>query len=363
MRMLKLNKFAIILMALVLVLGITLAACKAEPTTTPAPTPKPSPSPTPEQETYTIRLQSFAEPGTYFHDKIMNETFIIPMEQMSNGRLKIEHSGSGSIVPNGEIHTAVGKGVVDMGYTTNLYYSGTLPVTKLEYGFPGQYEFPLRDQLQFLRLGYLDILKEAMEETFGVHYLMAVPDYRLDLVFTDPVPRLSDIDGKKIRVGGSLGQVLEKAGASVVFLPGSELYTSLSTGVIEGVGYGAMNDVMSLGLEEITSYAVLGVYKGKMVGDIMINPDLYNSLPEDLQVIIQYMCEHNAALGGRYNDWQNDVKTAEWRALGNTAIYWPKEDMEQLTKWSLEIMDELAAEDPRWTAPAVEIMKEIIAAR
>jgi TRAP-type mannitol/chloroaromatic compound transport system substrate-binding protein len=352
----------ICLIVIILATGIGLTACTPKEEPSPTFKPSPSPAPAPEAEVYTLRLQTFAEPGTYFHDKTIPEGWLIPLETVSNGRIKIEHSGSGTIVPNAEMHTAVGKGVIDMCMTTNLFFQGTLPVTALEYGYPGQFE-NMRDMQQFLRLGFHDILVDAYTETFNVHYLFAIPDYRLDLISTKPFPRLSDIKGSKLRVGGALGKVFGEVGASAVMLPGSEIYTALSTGVIDGAGYGGMNDAESIGLTEVAEYAVLGVYKAKIVGDCMINEDLWNTLPQDIQLIIQQTTEHLASYGGLYNDWQNTLKTIEVREMGGTTYKWPKEDFDTMAEISIKLMDELATEEPRWAAPAVKIMKEIMEGR
>ena len=149
----KRGKVVIFGLVLVLALGAILAACQPTPTTTTSPTPTKTVTVTktvtapkvtvtaaaPTEEVYTLRVQSFAIPGTYFFDKVLGEEFVKPLEELSGGRLKIESVGSGAIVPDAEMHTATAKGVIDMSVTANFYYSGTMPVAVFEYGYPGLY--------------------------------------------------------------------------------------------------------------------------------------------------------------------------------------------------------------------------------
>jgi hypothetical protein len=49
--------------------------------------------------------------------------------------------------------------------------------------------------------------------------------------------------------------------------------------------------------------------------------------------------------------------------MGGTTYTWPKEDFDTMAEISIKLMDELATEEPRWAAPAVKIMKEIMEGR
>jgi len=303
-------------------------------------------------------MQSFAVGGTYFADKVIPEEIVKPLETMSGGRIKITHNFSGSIVPDAEMHTAVGKGIIDMAITLNSYYSATMPIAALEYGYPGQYA-SIRDCLQFIRQGGEDLLRKAYMETFNIYHLWPIYDYSLDMVSTKPIPDLASIKGLKIRAPGSTGTVLGKAGASVVMMPGTELYTALSTKVIDAACYGAMNDVFSLGLQDVAKHAVIGLYKARLTADVVINPTVFNSLPDDLKEIVLRASISMGATGGYYNDWQNGIKTAEYKTKGGTIYDWATADRNQLAAYSLQIMDELAAKDPKYAGEAVKIFKTI----
>ncbi|GAJ21426.1 unnamed protein product, partial [marine sediment metagenome] len=83
--------------------------------------------------------------------------------------------------------------------------------------------------------------------------------------------------------------IYSKFGASVIILPGGEIYTALATGVIdlgEFIGH-AMNK--ELGLHEVGKY-IIG--PGKMhqpcdLRNVVINMDTWNKLPEDLQTLFE----------------------------------------------------------------------------
>lgn len=125
---------------------------------------------------------------------------------------------------------------------------------------------------------------------------------------TFPVNTLSELEGKKIRVGGGVQSVIgERAGLVPVSAPAPKVYEMLQQGVIDGV-FLPVCDVKNLRLNEVITDSTQlpgGMYLGSF--SFFINPDFMADLdPKDAEAIRAVSGERLSALGGWAQD-QSDV--------------------------------------------------------
>jgi len=310
-------------------------------------------------------MQTAGEPGEHWHE-VTGKGFVNRVEAMSGGRIKFKLSGSGSIVPNAEILTATGQGILDVAMTGNFYHSGKLPVAALEYGVPGQYR-NLYDQFLLMSFhepeipGFLEILRDAYAE-HNVYFVNGGADGELALLLNKKVESLADLQKVKLRVGGAFGKVLGKAGASVTYMPGGELYTAMATGVIDGVCYGGIRTASNLGLNEVSKYLLQpDLFGGHMITDWLVNMEVWNSLPDDLKAVFDAAGEAMFGLSFVYSAGEAAEARAAFIAGGGEIITWPAEDYEKINEYSIEVLEEMAAKDPKYTGPTVELIKKMMA--
>ena len=103
-------------------------------------------------------------------------------------------------------------------------------------------------------MGFEDMLRdEAAEE--GV-YWSTDKVYPTEMVVDRPINSMDDFKGLKIRSSGALQTFLTEAGASASYIPGGELYTALSSGVVDGAHWGAAQGAASMSLYEVAKYHV-----------------------------------------------------------------------------------------------------------
>ena len=302
-------------------------------------------------------MQHFGEPGTWYYENT-GPPLADLIREMSDGRLDIKVYPSSAIVPNFELVSAVAAGTLDMCNVCPIYHTGLVPVANLEYGFPGQYR-GLSDQRILLELGFMDILRDAYAEQ-GCYLVDVMTDAGLSIMMTKPIASLDDLRELTIRAGGGLAKVLEKAGVTVTMVPGPEIATSIATGIIDGVCYGGCATVMSLGVHEDAKYWLYpDLYGGHLCADILVNPDSWNALPDDLKAIVEAACKafRDAEWDyAKYDDMRAMTEfVQEW---GGHIVSLPEEDLAELTGYSVECMEELAAEEPTYCGPAVELILE-----
>ncbi|HEX2139606.1 MAG TPA: TRAP transporter substrate-binding protein DctP, partial [Woeseiaceae bacterium] len=121
--------------------------------------------------------------------------------------------------------------------------------------------------------------------------------------FNREINSVADLQGLKMRIPGLGGEVMQRAGVTQVTVPGSEIFTSLQTGVIDAAEWiGPYNDV-SLGLHKAARYYYYpGWHEPGSLLQCIVNKDAWESLPEDLQEILANVCQAlNLDMQSEYN--------------------------------------------------------------
>lgn len=119
------------------------------------------------------------------------------------------------------------------------------------------------------------------------------------LMAEKPVRTLADLEGLKIRVPSkNTGRVVEAWGATPVSQPISQVYTSMETGVIDGVLVDA-SVLKSFKLGEVTSYITTGMNATNSMFMLVMNRDSWNDLDSETQAKLEGMTGAEMSEGGR----------------------------------------------------------------
>jgi TRAP-type mannitol/chloroaromatic compound transport system substrate-binding protein len=78
--------------------------------------------------------------------------------------------------------------------------------------------------------------------------------YPTEIVVSKKIESAADFQGLKLRSSGTMLDYLKAAGAAPQYIPGSELYQSLSSGVVDGAHWGAAIGAKSMSLWEVCKY-------------------------------------------------------------------------------------------------------------
>jgi len=209
------------------------------------------------------------------------------VEQMTSGRLKIRIYGAGELVPALETFSAVQGGEVEMGHSAAYYWLGKVPASIFFCAMP----FGMTSSCftAWMEHGEGQSLWDELMAPHGVKSLpLGNTGYQMSGWFNRAITTIDDLKGLKIRIAGLANRVYARAGAVPVLLPGSEVFTGLSTGVIDAVEWiGPYNDYV-LGFHRAAKYYYAGSWHepGPSL-ELMINKKAWDSLPSDLQLAIQ----------------------------------------------------------------------------
>jgi TRAP-type mannitol/chloroaromatic compound transport system substrate-binding protein len=269
------------------------------------------------------------------------------IEVASNGRLKIKVYGAGELVPAFEVFDAVSRGTVEMGHDASYYHKGKVDAA--------QYFTAIPFGMNFLELTgwlYYGGGLELWRELYAPFNLMPFPcgntGVQMGGWFNKEINSLDDLKGLKMRIPGMGGEVLRRAGGTPVTMPGSEIFTSLQTGAIDATEWvGAYNDV-SFGLHKAAKYYYYPGWQEPGAGlECIVNVDAWNSLPADLQAIVEISCQaitidmmaeytHGNAIALKTLIDDPDIEIRKF----------PDEVLQRLKSHTKDIVNELSAVDP-----------------
>jgi TRAP-type mannitol/chloroaromatic compound transport system substrate-binding protein len=266
---------------------------------------------------------------------------------MSNGRLKIKVFGAGQLVPAFEVFDAVSQGTAQIGHGASYYWKGKVPASVFYTAVP----FGLNAQEMNAWLQYgggLELWRELYAPFNLIPFAGGNTGVQMAGWFNREINSIADLKGLKMRIPGLGGEVFTRAGGTSINLPGGELYTSMQTGVIDATEWvGPYND-LAFGFHQVAKYYYYpGWQEPGPTLELIINKAAYESLPADLQAIVE------VAAAAANQDMLNEYTARNNAALielvekhGVQVKKLPDDVLAEFKRLSAEVVEELASEDP-----------------
>jgi TRAP-type mannitol/chloroaromatic compound transport system substrate-binding protein len=286
----------------------------------------------------------------------MAEVFAKHVEAMSGGAMKIQLLAGGAVAPALEVTDTVAKGIAELGHSWPGYDIGRDATTAILGGYAGCMEsVPM---LHWLYTGGgKQLWNEFRLEKFGV---VAFPcGIRPPEVFAHshkPIRTLEDFKGLKMRTVGAWAQILPEMGASVVSLPGGEVFQALERKVIDATEWATPGENVISGFQEIAKYVIVpGAHQPSAPFELVINKGKWDTLSKQLQDIIE-----RAADLTTFESWARigklDMGAMEiFRKTGNEIIYLTPETQSQARDFGRQWAAKVSAENP-WVKKMVDSM-------
>jgi TRAP-type mannitol/chloroaromatic compound transport system substrate-binding protein len=265
----------------------------------------------------------------------------------SGGRLKIKVYAGGELVPALEVLDAVSRGAAQMGHDSAYYHRGKIPAAQYFTVVPfGQTAHEINAWMYYG--GGLTLWRELYAPLNVIPFPAGNTGVQMAGWFNKEINSVADLKGLKMRVPGLGGEVMQRAGVTQITVPASEIFTALQTGAVDAAEWvGPYNDI-SLGLHKAARYYYYpGWHEAGPMLQCTVNLDAWNSLPEDLQVIVSTVCQAiNVEMMAEYT-WGNAVALAQLKKDPHVEIRkLPDDVLKLLQTLSQEAIDELSARDP-----------------
>ncbi len=208
------------------------------------------------------------------------------VEKRTNGRVKFEMHYGGSLYKGPELLKGVQSGVIQMANIAPGYFINQMPLSGgLQTVFLTEKPPVMIPAIVDMARNYKPFQEELTKNNLVMVQPTVIPETWIYMA-KNPVNKLDDIKGKRIRAYGWLANALKLMGAIPVGLAFGEVYTSLERGVIDGFSGVSVEAVGSLGVYEPTKYFAdigLGYYASSF---LCFNKDTWDKLPEDIRAVM-----------------------------------------------------------------------------
>jgi len=246
------------------------------------------------------------------------------VEKRTSGKVAIKTFPGSTLLGAKNMMDGVIAGQADIGCLCMAYQPGRFLVTNataLPVGFP---------DATVASLSLWDIYKKYKPKAFAkVKVLTMFTCAPANIYAKKPVRNLEDLKGLELRASGGVAQALKALGATPVGMPQSETPEALQKGVVQGAA-SSLETLMDFKYAELCKYVT--IFNGPVYPfAVVMNMDKWNSLPEDVQNVMDGLGVEQAFWTGNYMD-KHVNESIEW-SKKNHNIEITKLTQKELAEW------------------------------
>jgi len=291
--------------------------------------------------------------GAWGAKDIFNEMareYVTRVNEMAGGRLRIDFLVTGSVVKTFQEMDAVSQGVLDAAHNVPVYWYGKSKAASL-FGSGPINGMDAQQTLAWIYRGgglelYNELLKNLNLDVVGF-FAMPMPTQPLGW-FRKPITNAAGLKGLKYRTVGLAADLFQEMGTKVTQLPGGEIMPALERGVIDAFEFNNPTSDSRFGAQDAIKNYMMGSYHQAMeFFEIIFNKKKWDSLPKDLQAILQYAAEaaSSANFWTGIDNYSRDLQILIDKHKVNV-LRTPKSIFaEQLKAWDV-LTDRLSKADP-----------------
>lgn len=301
----------------------------------------------PAAETYEMDLQAWPGGGSYLEQIKM---FAGRVEEMSAGRIDVTVHAGGELCPSTKEFEALESGAIEWGATCFNFNLGRFGKVAGLFGAMPCGPNPTELYSWLEEGGERDLINACMDMSDtdvmvvgGMLHLAGAESFGW---FKEPINSLDDFNGMKYRCMGLYGDVAQKLGASVVNLPGGEIYQAFERGVIDGFEYCTPSMDFAAGFQDLD--AVMhepGLQSTNAMCRLMVRQDTWDKVPADLKPIID-AASRMSMIDHAWIHMQDAAAMIEFQAMGVEVHQLPADVQEEVYKLVDEVHKDNCAADP-----------------
>lgn len=254
------------------------------------------------------------------------QSFIDDVEMMSQGRIDIEMFWASSVVASAEGFDAAASGILDGEMHGGAYQTGKNPAFQFVGDPMGGYDNPYQLYGFLYQGGGLEAANDLYNQN-GMQLIGWWAAGQESLSSSKPLAGPDDLKGWKFRSPPGLEtEIFAELGASPIVMDFTEIFTALETGIIDGADASSLANNVGLGLYDIVKNATFPGFHSMPMDHVAVNLDVWNSMPEDLQRIIEVATQKLALQTTLTFEVANREAAAALTADGVTLYDWSSED-------------------------------------
>jgi len=273
------------------------------------------------------------------------EDFCEHVKTASNGRLIIQPFAAGAVTGPFETLDAVTAGVLQAHSSWPGYWTGKDAGLAVISDFVFGYQHPWQAEAWYYQKGGLDMLREAYAKYNA--YPVGVSWWGVEsIVAKKPIKSMADFKGVKFRSPqGMTAEILTKLGASIVVLPGGEVYSALDKGVVDAADWATISMNQRMGFHEVAKNPLI-IDHSMPVQEFTVNLATWKALPDDVKMLVS----------GAVREWTwdqvqrvavDDVRVLkELKAKGVERIRWDDAEMHKVRELAHKTWEDWSKKGP-----------------
>jgi TRAP-type mannitol/chloroaromatic compound transport system substrate-binding protein len=298
-------------------------------------------------EPVTLKVQAAWGGGIFLENA---KSYVDRVNAMAGKDLQIDLLSVNSVVKTSQMQDAVHRGVLDGAHYVPAYWYSKSPAASL-FGTGPCFGWSAQEMLGWIHYGGgMDLFNELMgtlELNLVSFFNSPMPAQPLGW-FKEQIKDSSQMKGLKYRTVGLAADVMNEMGLSVVQLPGGEIQPAMKSGLIDAAEFNNPTSDSDFGMQDVSKhYHLASFHQSQECFEITFNAKKFNSLPSELQSILEYASE--AENSNFY--WNNTLRYADdlikLRDKHGVNIYRTPDSVmkDQLNAWDV-VVDRISSEDP-----------------
>ena len=295
------------------------------------------------QQVTTWRAQTLWSAAELTHKCFVD--FCDRLKAASNGRLVIQPFAAGAVTGAFETLDAVTAGVLQAQASWPGYWTGKDAGLAVISDFVFGYQHPWQAEAWFYHRGGLQLLREAYAK-YNIHVVGASWWGVESIVSKKAINRMEDFKGVKFRSPqGMTAEILTKLGASIVVLPGGEVYSALDKGVVDAADWATVSMNERMGFHAIAKNPTK-LFHSMPMQEFAVNMDAWKKLPDDLKALLS-----TAVREWTWDQVQrvavDDARVSnELAAKGVNTAAWPDSEMARIRPLAQRTWEEWSKKTP-----------------
>ncbi|WP_376989474.1 TRAP transporter substrate-binding protein DctP [Bosea sp. R86505] len=294
-------------------------------------------------QSFSLRMQGFLAAASPTHRAF--EKFAADLKEKSGGKLLIQVLPAGGAVGATETINAIAAGILDGHYSSSSFFAARDPGFTVFGDTGASYDTVDQRDRWYLEGGGEDIGRELYAQ-HGLVYVANIFWPSEQIPAKKAIRGVADLKGLKIRVPpGFVAEYFGKAGASVINLPGGEVFNALQSGVLDATDWASPGQNYEVGLYKAAKFSVDAAHSMPAT-ELGFAKAKWEALPAELkQLILAETRAMSAALKVQIRK-DDDEALAKMKGEGIEIVSWSKEEIGKLRAFTGEVQDALAAKGP-----------------
>ncbi len=277
-----------------------------------------------------------------------SETFSKRVAALTGGKFNIRVFAGGEIVPALQVVDAVQAGTVEMGHTASYYYFGKDPTFCFDCAVP--FGLTSRQQTAWYEHGGGRDLTREFFKSYGImNFLGGNTGTQMGGWFRSEIKSVKDLEGKKIRISGFAGRVMQHLGVVPQQLAGGDIYPALEKGTIDAAEWVGPYDDEKLGFSKVAPYYYApGWWEAGPQLSFMVGIKEWEKLPKEYQAALEVATyEAHVSMQAEY-DARNPAALARLLKSGVKLRTFSKEIMDASYQAANDVMEEEASKNAKF---------------